>query len=136
MSLQMTRRTRDTLGYISTYIPLLDEHGKQGQSCQSFATKFPFCCLFYPHLWQSPQSVSSNNMIERNLGEQPLAEILAQRDLKPHALVEASTEQLTHTNVSSGCKGRRLTPNMKGKILRALNAATGETFAMGDLFNY
>lgn len=74
--------------------------------------------------------------LERNLGEQPVAAILASRELKPHDLVEASKEQITHKMVSRACKGRRLTPNVQGKVLRALNAATGESFAMPDLFNY
>jgi len=78
--------------------------------------------------------MSSN--IERNLGEQPIAAVLARRQLKPHDLVEASTELITHKMVSRACKGRRLTLNVQGKILRALNTATGESFSMSDLFNY
>ncbi len=74
--------------------------------------------------------------IERNLGEQPMAEIMRSRELKPHDLVAASTEQITHKMVKRACKGRRLTPNVKSKLLKALNAATGEAFAMADLFNY
>ena len=74
--------------------------------------------------------------IERNLGEQPLAEILQSRGLRSHDLVAASTEQITHKMVARAAKGRRLTPNVQGKILRALIAATGEEFGAGDLFNY
>ena len=74
--------------------------------------------------------------IERNLGEQPIAAILAARQLKPHDLVAASGEQLTHKMVSKACKGRRLSPNVQGKVLRALNAVTNETFTLTDLFNY
>lgn len=74
--------------------------------------------------------------IERNLGEQPIAAILAERHLKPHDLVAASTEQITHKMVSKASKGRRLTPRVQGKVLRALNAATGEHFTLSDLFNY
>ncbi|MCU0772259.1 MAG: hypothetical protein MUE94_10905 [Verrucomicrobia bacterium] len=73
---------------------------------------------------------------ERNLGEQPIAGILAAHQLKPHELVIASTEQITHKMVSRACKGRRLTPNVQGKILQALNAATGKSFNLSDLFNY
>jgi hypothetical protein len=73
---------------------------------------------------------------ERNLGVQPIAAILAKRSLKSNDLVIASTEHITHKMVSRACKGRRLTPNVQGKILRALDKATGETFAMTDLFTY
>jgi hypothetical protein len=36
--------------------------------------------------------------IPRNLGAQPIAAIMAAHNLKPHDLVAASTEQLTHTS--------------------------------------
>ena len=72
----------------------------------------------------------------RNLGPQPLAEVLEQRGVSPHDLVEASTEQITHKMVSRAIKGRRLTANTMGKIVRAVNAATQSDFAPGDLFNY
>ena len=47
--------------------------------------------------------------IERNLGPQPISGLLAELNLKPHDLVAASTQQLTHKMVSRACKGRRLT---------------------------
>lgn len=74
--------------------------------------------------------------IERDLGEQPIAALLTARGLKAHDLVAASTEQITHKMVARACRGRRLTPNVQGKIHRALERATGETFARGSLFNY
>lgn len=74
--------------------------------------------------------------IERNLGEQPLASLMAGRSMKAHTLVAASGEQLTHKMVARACKGRRLTPHMQAKILRAFNAATGTTHSLKDLFNY
>ncbi|MBL7076335.1 MAG: hypothetical protein ISS31_02585 [Kiritimatiellae bacterium] len=77
-----------------------------------------------------------SNEIERNLGEQPIAEIMRERELKAHNLVSASTEQITHKMVARACKGRRLTPNTKSKVRNALSAATGEAYAMTDLFNY
>jgi hypothetical protein len=73
---------------------------------------------------------------ERNLGEQPLGPLLAELGLKPHDLVAASTEQITHKMVQRGCKGRRLTRNVQGKLLRALNAASGNSYLVGDLFTY
>ena len=55
-----------------------------------------------------------SNGLERNLGEQPIAQVMAAHDLKAHDLVQASTEQLTHKMVARACKGRRLTPTMSG----------------------
>lgn len=81
-------------------------------------------------------SLSPKPPVERDLGEQPLAAILAARQLRSHDLVAASTEQITHKMVARAAKGRRLTPNVQGKILRALNRATGETFTLPQLFNY
>ena len=74
--------------------------------------------------------------IERNLGEQPLARLLADLELTPAHLVRASTEQLTHKMVSRATKGRRLTRGVQGTVLRALNSASGREFQIADLFNY
>lgn len=74
--------------------------------------------------------------IERDLGEQPLAAIMAGKGLKPNDLVTASTEQITHKMVSRAAKGRRLTPHVQAKILAALNAATGTAYSLKDLFTY
>ena len=38
--------------------------------------------------------------------------------------------------VSRACKGRWLTPNVRGKLLRALNKAAGKTYTLEDLFTY
>lgn len=70
------------------------------------------------------------------MGEQPIARVMQELGLKPHDLVAASTEQITHKMVARACKGRRLTPNVQSKILNALNSASGRTFSMGDLFTY
>lgn len=74
--------------------------------------------------------------IERNLGEQPVARIMADSGLKARDLVERSAEQLTFKMVSRACKGRRLTRNVQSKILRAMNAASGRTYSLPDLFTY
>ena len=74
--------------------------------------------------------------IERNLGEQPLAGLMAELDLTAHALVKASPEQITHKMISRAVRGRRLTANTKGKVLRAFNAASGRSDTESDLFNY
>ncbi len=74
--------------------------------------------------------------IERNLGSQPIAGIMASHNLKPHDLVSASTAQLTHKMVTRACRGRRLTENTKCKVLDALNLAAEKNYTLSDLFNY
>lgn len=76
------------------------------------------------------------NELERDLGEQPLNRLMAELGLKSHDLVAASIEQITHKMVQRGCKGRRLTKNVQGKLLRALNTATGNNYTIKDLFTY
>ena len=74
--------------------------------------------------------------IERNLGEQPIAAVMASHNLTRHDLVAASTEQLTHKMVARACKGRRLTANTQEKVRRALNRAAGRNYTVDQLFNY
>lgn len=74
--------------------------------------------------------------LERDLGEQPIARLLATLSLSAHDLVVASSEQLTHKMVRRACKGRRLTPQVQLKLLNALNARTAGSYALGDLFAY
>jgi hypothetical protein len=74
--------------------------------------------------------------IERNLGEQPIAGIMREHNLRPRDLVAASTEQITHKMVSRACKGRRLTPNVQAKIAAALSRAAGREYALQELFTY
>ena len=73
---------------------------------------------------------------DRDLGEQPIAKILARHGLKPHDLVAGSTEQITHKMVARAVKGRRLSPNVQRKILSALNKAAKNVYSLKDLFNY
>ena len=74
--------------------------------------------------------------IERDLGEQPLEKIMALHGLKAHDLVAVSTDQITHKMVGRALKGRRLTPNVQSKILKAVNKASGKRYLLKDLFNY
>ena len=74
--------------------------------------------------------------IERDLGAQPIANIMALHGLKAHDLVACSTEQITHKMVSRAIKGRRLTPAVKCKVLDALNTAAQKKYSLKDLFNY
>lgn len=77
-----------------------------------------------------------NNEMERNLGEQPIAQIMVGHGLKAQNLVAISTEQITHKMVSRACKGRRLTPGSQSKIRNALNKSTGKNYSMKELFTY
>ena len=72
----------------------------------------------------------------RELGVQPIGALLEQFQLKPHDLVAASSEQLTHKMVARAVKGRRLTSNTKGIVQRALNKAANSKFTFSQLFNY
>jgi len=76
------------------------------------------------------------NEESRDHGPQPLAALLERHELSPTDLVRASKEQLTHKMVARAAKGRQLTGNTMGKVLRALNAATQSTYDLPDLFNY
>lgn len=73
---------------------------------------------------------------ERDLGEQPIARIMAAQGLQAHDLVAASTEQITHKMVSRACKGRRLTPHVQAKIRNALARAAGREYTLAELFTY
>jgi len=77
-----------------------------------------------------------NPDLERNLGEQPIAQIMREHNLKPHDLVALSSVEMTHKMVSRACKGRRLTLNTQSKVLDALNRAAGKNHSLRDLFNY
>jgi len=74
--------------------------------------------------------------IVRDFGEQPLVGVMADCGLSVHEVVVASDEQITHKMVSRGRKGRRLTPRVQLKILRALNSAGEKEYSLSDLFNY
>ncbi len=74
--------------------------------------------------------------IERDLGPQPIGRVLAERGLRAHDLVAASTEQITHKMVARACKGRRLSRHVQVKIQTALHRATGERYTLGELFTY
>jgi len=82
------------------------------------------------------ENFKMNMEINRDLGEQPISQIMAEQGLKPSDLVAVSTQQLTHKMVSRACKGRRLTPNVQSKVRAALNEATGKKYSRDELFNY
>ena len=77
--------------------------------------------------------------MDRDLGVQPLDGILDEWGFSNSDLVEASTDQLTHKQVQKSRKGRRVTPNIQGKVLNALNTLTadqGKVYRQRDLFDY
>ena len=74
--------------------------------------------------------------MERDLGPQPLAELLTKHELEGKDLVAASTEQITHKMVNRAVRGRRLTPHVMAKIRNALNLAADTSYALTDLFTY
>jgi hypothetical protein len=71
-----------------------------------------------------------------NMGPQPVAGLIEKHKLKPHDLVAASTEQLTHKMVSRACKGRKLSRRIQFKVLNALNNATEQHYKLKELFTY
>ncbi len=77
-----------------------------------------------------------DHSIERNLGPQPIADVMQTHGLRAHDVVAASGEQMTHKMVSRACKGRRLSRKIQFKIMRALSRATGQEYGLGDLFTY
>ena len=95
------------------------------------------CALGYlPSAAAAPASPAGGAGGSRDLGVQPLAALMAERELEPKHLVSASSEQLTHKMVSRAMKGRRLTANTMDKVVRAWNLAAGTTHGRGDLFDY
>lgn len=58
---------------------------------------------------------------EREHGTQPLLLLMQRYGLSNHDLVDVSTEQLTHKQVTRACQGRQLTLKMMQKVARALN---------------
>jgi hypothetical protein len=66
---------------------------------------------------------------------QPLDRILTTLGLTGNDLVKASKEQLTFKQVQKARVGKSLTPNIQGKVLRALNACVAEgKYTRSDLF--
>ena len=82
------------------------------------------------------QHAPATRSVERDLGEQPLARLMGERGLVPNDLVQASGEQLTHKMVTRAMKGRRLTANTMGKVVRAWNKAAATSQQPGELFDY
>jgi hypothetical protein len=66
---------------------------------------------------------------------QPLDRILTGLGLTNAALAKASREQLTCKQVQKARKGKTITSNIQGKVLRALNAcALDKKYSLNDIF--
>ncbi len=74
--------------------------------------------------------------IERNLGQQPLSDLMVKHGVTPRDVVTASPVQITHKMVQRAQKGRRLSAHVMVKIQKAFNAATSKQYGVSDLFNY
>jgi hypothetical protein len=73
---------------------------------------------------------------DRDHGPQPIARLMHERGLTAADLVAASNEQLTFKAVARALQGRWLTPNMRGKVRRAVVKASGTECALAELFTY
>ena len=82
------------------------------------------------------QKQTDSKCFIRELGEQPIAKLMAELELKSHDLVSSSTEQISHKMVARAAKGRRLSRHVQFKIVRALNKAAKKNYSLKDLFNY
>ncbi|MDB6137363.1 MAG: hypothetical protein JWO94_435 [Verrucomicrobiaceae bacterium] len=81
------------------------------------------------------------NGIERNLGVQPLDELMTFHEVDNHALVGASKEPMTHKAVQRARKGRKLTKHMQRRMVAAFNEVlkqkgVEEPYTLGKVFNY
>lgn len=84
----------------------------------------------------NPDRSAKSEVVPRDLGEQPIARLMAEHGLAARDLVKTSAEPITFKMVSRACKGRRLTPHVQARILRALNAAAGTHYALPQAFTY
>jgi hypothetical protein len=82
------------------------------------------------------RTAAPGETLVRDLGEQPLARLMAAHGITPHDLVAASGEQLTHKMVTRAMKGRRLTPHAMRKIERAWRRVAPEAVRESSLFEY
>tara|TARA_R110002049_G_scaffold33947_1_gene111333 strand:+ start:130 stop:381 length:252 start_codon:yes stop_codon:yes gene_type:complete len=77
---------------------------------------------------------------ERNLGPQPLDELMSALEIGNHELVAACADPLTHKAVQRARKGRWLTKNTQRRVATAFNKlleAKGEPAkTLEELFTY
>jgi len=80
--------------------------------------------------------MKNTKAIERDLGEQPMAHLMREHEITTHNLVAVSPDPITHKMVARACKGRRLTPNARNKMIRAMSLVLGRDLKKADLFTY
>jgi len=75
---------------------------------------------------------------EMNIGVQPLDGVMVERGISNHDLVAAMPPGfITHKQVQKARKGRRLTPHMQDKIVKALNTFSApDEYEFEQVFNY
>lgn len=74
--------------------------------------------------------------LPRDLGVQPIADVMDEQGITVRDVVAASTEQITFKMVQRARKGRRLSAHVMAKVQRAMSAAAGQRYSMQELFNY
>lgn len=87
------------------------------------------------HALSTKESMNEENSMD--VGVQPLDALMEQHSLSNHDLVAAMPPgYVTHKQIQKARKGRRLTPHLQDKVLKALNACLDDDFSIGDVFNY
>ncbi len=79
---------------------------------------------------------TSHEQTARDMGHQPLIDLMLQYGVTPQHLVAASTEQLTFKMIARAARGRWCTLNTRQKVLRALRTAAGRSYSLNELFTY
>lgn len=74
--------------------------------------------------------------LQRNFGEQPIAKLMQENGLTAHDLVSASSTQLTFKLVQKACKGRKLTPHSRNKLINVMQKVLDRPVKKSDLFTY
>ena len=80
--------------------------------------------------------MTEDNSNPREFGTQPIDAKMMELELDNHALVAASTEQLSHKMVAKARNGRVLSVRVRLKVLRAFNKVAKTDLRLSDLFNY
>ena len=82
------------------------------------------------------QSDDTPDLMERNLGAQPIALRMEECNLAPADLVAVDPARITFKMITRACKGRRLTRPVQARIRHAFNRAAGTELSVRDLFTY
>jgi hypothetical protein len=85
--------------------------------------------------WSGSKMDEENRM---DVGVQPLDAIMKEGNIRNHDLVAAMPPGfINHKQVQKARRGRRLTPHMQDKVLKALNACCAPaSYLHEEVFNY